>query len=90
MAGKYHRTYFAEDVQAAFEKMQKEKGVASNAFVLACVKARLEAEGYLPKKKKLNVKGLEHLLPSEPEVVGGTNEISSSGTRTRRGRRRRA
>lgn len=76
MAGKYHRTYLRESVQQAFEKMQKETGVASNAYISEAVVGRLEQEGYLAKPKKLNN------LP--PGMVGGTNEISSKRPRRRR------
>jgi hypothetical protein len=79
MAGKYHRTYLREQVQEAFEKMQKETGVASNAYISEAVIGRLEAEGYLVKAKPLNN------LPAG--MVGATNEISSKSPRSRRRRR---
>lgn len=87
MAGKYHRTYFAEDVQAAFDRMQKETGVASNAFVLKCVKEQLVAEGYLAKKAELYLPpGLKEKT-EQPEVVGGTDEKSRRRSRVQRRRR---
>jgi hypothetical protein len=49
MAGKYHRTYLKEDLQVAFEEMQEDTGVASNAYIAAAVRVALERDGYLEK-----------------------------------------
>lgn len=52
--GKYHRTYLKAELQTAFEKMQQEKGTASNAYVAAAVRAALEADGYLKPRQDLS------------------------------------
>jgi hypothetical protein len=53
MAGKYHRTYLDSQLQPAFEAMQLETKVASNAYIAKAVRVQLEKDGYLAPKRNL-------------------------------------
>lgn len=65
MAGKYHRTYLREEVQKAFEAMQDNTGVASNAYILEAVEYRLRKEGYLGNLRVLPNNGVVAREPRE-------------------------
>lgn len=53
MAGKYHRTYLDHAKQEAFDKMQAETRVASNAYIAEAVRLRLVQDGYLEPRRNL-------------------------------------